>query len=67
MRLKTSRPDSPGQAMLARVESHINDQRRRAVWRDDAEAYHAYDGALETIRALQRQSHAEAQERRRSL
>jgi len=52
--LKRTRSDSQAIATLARVESHLADLRRRAIWRGDEEGFEAFDGAMETIRQLSR-------------
>jgi len=51
---KRTRTDSPGLALLARIESHLADWRRRSIWRDRAADVALYDAALDMIRGLQK-------------
>ena len=51
---KLLKSDRPAIAMLARIESHVCDQRRRSIWLDRQQDFLAFDAALTDIRRLSR-------------
>jgi len=50
----TKRDDPKAIAVLARVESHLADARRRAIWKDDQAGYEMFDAALSDVRTVSR-------------
>jgi len=54
MKPRKTRSDSAGVALLARIESHLADFRRRALRRGDEEGFRDFDSAIEIIRLQSR-------------
>ena len=52
--MKRTKQESKPLAILARVESHLADARRRAIWKDDQAGYEMFDAALSDVRKVSR-------------
>ena len=63
----TKRDDPKAIAVLARVESHICDKRRRAIWLDRQADFRDWDAALLDIRRLSRELRLASAERARRM
>jgi len=62
-----TKSDSKATATLWRTIQHLDDRKRRALKRDDAEDYRACERAVATIRLLLRQMQTESTIRARLL
>jgi len=52
--MKRTKQESKPLAILARVEGHLADSRRRAIWKDDQAGYEMFDAALSNVRKVSR-------------